>query len=53
VKGDPPFPVPTVIDNMARLKHIVKTTLMHMKESELVNPKIPPQELEVRFVSEE
>ena len=52
-KGDPPAPVPTIIDNMARLKHIVKTTLMHMKESELANPKIPPQELEVRFVSEE
>ena len=49
VKGEPPIPVPTVIDNMARLKHIVKTTLMHMKETEQVDPRKPPQELRITF----
>lgn len=49
VKGEPPFPVPTVIDNMARLKYIVKTTLMHMKETEQVDPAQSPRELRVKF----
>jgi len=49
VKGEPPFPVPTVIDNMARLKYIVKTTLMHMKETEQVDPNKSPQEVRVKF----
>jgi propanediol dehydratase large subunit len=49
VKGEPPFPVPTVIDNMARLKYIVKTTLMHMKETEQVDPHKSPRELKVKF----
>jgi propanediol dehydratase large subunit len=49
VKGEPPFPVPTVIDNMARLKYIVKTTLMHMKETEQVITDKPPQELKIQF----
>jgi hypothetical protein len=49
VKGEPPFPVPTVIDNMARLKYIVKTTLMHMKETEQVDPDRPPRELRIKF----
>jgi len=49
VKGEPPFPVPTVIDNMARLKYIVKTTLMHMKETEQVDPLKSPRELRVKF----
>ncbi|MCE5264444.1 MAG: propanediol/glycerol family dehydratase large subunit [Deltaproteobacteria bacterium] len=49
VKGEPPFPVPTVIDNMARLKYIVKTTLMHMKETEQVDPGRSPRKLRVRF----
>jgi propanediol dehydratase medium subunit len=49
VKGEPPFPVPTVIDNMARLKYIVKTTLMHMKETDQVDPHMSPRELSVIF----
>jgi len=49
VKGEPPVPIPTLIDNMARLKYIVKTTLMHMKETEQVNPHLPPKELKVTF----
>lgn len=49
-KGEPPIPVPTVIDNMARLKYIVKTTLMHMKETEQVIPNIPPKELKIKFL---
>jgi propanediol dehydratase medium subunit len=49
VKGEPPFPVPTVIDNMARLKYIVKTTLMHMKETEQADPDKSPRELRVTF----
>ena len=49
VKGEPPFPVPTVIDNMARLKYIVKTTLMHMKETEQVDPDRSPRELRIEF----
>jgi len=49
VKGEPPFPVPSVIDNMARLKYIVKTTLMHMKETEQVIGSKPPQELRIEI----
>ena len=49
VKGVPPFPVPTVLDNMARLKYIVKTTLMHMKETEQVDPNRSPRELKINF----
>jgi propanediol dehydratase large subunit len=48
-KGDPTVPLPTVIDNMARLKYIVQTTLMHMKETGEVRPGMPPKELKVRF----
>ena len=49
-KGDSPVPVPKKIDNMARLKYIVKTTLMHRKETEKVNPDKPPMELRIRFL---
>ena len=35
-KENPTVPLSTVIDNMARLKYIVQTTLMHMKETEEV-----------------
>jgi propanediol dehydratase large subunit len=48
-EGNPTVPLPTVIDNMARLKHIVQTTLLHMKETEEVRPGMPPKELKVRF----
>lgn len=48
-KGEPVSPIPTIIDNTARLKYIVQTTLMHMKETERVNPNIPPKELHIEF----
>lgn len=32
-KGEPVLPVPVQIDNMARLKYIVKTTLLHLCET--------------------
>lgn len=48
-KGEPVSPLPTVIDNTARLKYIVQTTLMHMKETESVHPQIPPKELKIEF----
>lgn len=48
-KGEPVSPIPMVIDNTARLKFIVQTTLMHMKETEMVNPHIPPKELKIEF----
>ena len=46
-KGEPVFPVPVQIDNMARLKYIVKTTILHLRETERVVPGKPPQELVV------
>jgi propanediol dehydratase large subunit len=48
-KGNPTVPFPTVIDNMARLKYIVQTTLLHMKETKEVRSGMPPKELKVRF----
>jgi propanediol dehydratase large subunit len=36
-KREPVLPVPTQIDNMARLKHIVKTTILHLRETEQVS----------------
>lgn len=47
-KGEPVLPVPTQIDNMARLKYIVKTTILHLRETEQVIPHKPPQEVSVR-----
>jgi propanediol dehydratase large subunit len=35
-KGEPVRPVPVTIDNMARLKYIVKTTILHLRETEQV-----------------
>jgi hypothetical protein len=32
-RGEPVLPVPTAIDNMARLKYIVKTTILHLRET--------------------
>jgi hypothetical protein len=37
-------PVPVQVDNWARLRLIVKTTLLHRRETELVRPE-PPVEL--------
>ena len=36
-KGEAVLPVPTQIDNMARLKYIVRTTILHRRETEQVN----------------
>ena len=49
-KGKTTVPLPTVIDNMARLKYIVQTTLMHMKETEEGRPGLSPRELRVHFL---
>ncbi len=35
---------------MARLKYIVQTALMHMKETGEVDPALLPKELKVRFL---
>jgi len=44
-KHEPVLPVPVQIDNMARLKYIVKTTILHRRETEQVNPARRPVEL--------
>ena len=41
----PPTPVAVKIDNGARLRLIVKTTLLHRRETDEVDPEKPPQEL--------
>lgn len=48
-KGETPIPVSKDIDNMARLKYIVKTTLMHREETAQVIPNKAPMELRVEF----
>lgn len=48
-KGEPVLPVPIQIDNMARLKYIVNTTILHHRETEQVTPGKPPQEVVVAF----
>ena len=48
-KAEPVLPVPVQIDNMARLKYIVKTTILHLRETEQVVPNKPPQELRVSY----
>ena len=40
-------PVPTVMDNFARAKLIVRTTLLHTRETEAVVPNAAPLELEL------
>ena len=44
-KGEPVLPVPVQIDNMARLKYIVPTTLLHLRETEQVIKGKRPQEI--------
>lgn len=44
-KGEPVLPVPIQIDNMARLKYIVKTTILHLRETEQVSKDRLPQEV--------
>jgi propanediol dehydratase large subunit len=46
-KRQPVLPVPVQIDNMARLKHIVKTAILHLMETEQVVKNKHPQELEI------
>ena len=48
-KGEPVLPVPIQIDNMARLKYIVNTTLLHHRETEQVVKCKPAQEVNVAF----
>ncbi len=42
-----PSPVPAEIDNFARAKHIVRTTLMHAVETDAVANDAPPIEIEL------
>jgi propanediol dehydratase large subunit len=46
-KGEPVLPVPIQIDNMARLKYIVRTTVLHLRETNQVRSDKPPQEVEI------
>jgi propanediol dehydratase large subunit len=45
--GERVGPVPTVMDNFARVKLIVRTTLLHARETEAITPGAPPVELEL------
>ncbi len=45
--GKPVSPVPTVLDNFARAKLIVRTTLLHARETAEVDRSAPPVELEL------
>jgi hypothetical protein len=44
-------PVPTELDNFARAKLIVKTTLLHARETQAVRPGAAPVELELATVT--
>jgi hypothetical protein len=44
-KRQPVLPVPVQIDNMARLKYIVKTTILHRRETEQVDVTRRPAQL--------
>jgi propanediol dehydratase large subunit len=48
-KHEPVLPVPVEIDNLARLKYIVKTTILHLKETGQVDPDKPPQEARAHY----
>jgi propanediol dehydratase large subunit len=45
--GKPTAPVPVKIDNTARLRLIVQTTLMHLRETQQIEHDRPPSELRV------
>jgi propanediol dehydratase large subunit len=45
--GERVGPVPTVLDNFARTKLIVRTTLLHARETEAITPGALPVELEL------
>jgi propanediol dehydratase large subunit len=44
-KREPVLPVPVQIDNMARLKYIVRTTILHLRETEQVRHGQPAEEV--------
>ncbi|MBM3677454.1 MAG: propanediol/glycerol family dehydratase large subunit [Actinobacteria bacterium] len=44
-------PVPTALDNFARAKLIVRTTLLHARETREIVPEAPPLELELARTS--
>ena len=44
-KGEPVLPVPVQIDNLARLKYIVDTTILHLHETAQVSTNKPPVEV--------
>jgi propanediol dehydratase large subunit len=46
-RGERVGPVPTVMDNFARAKLIVRTTLLHARETAAISPGAPPVELEL------
>jgi len=46
-KAEPVLPVPTQIDNMARLRYIVPTTILHLKETAEVSSSAAPLEMQV------
>lgn len=48
-KGESPTPVPTVNDQMARVKYQAKSALMHIKETKYVVTGKGPDEIEVNF----
>jgi propanediol dehydratase large subunit len=50
-KAVPVQPVPVQIDNMARLKHIVTTTILHLRETEQIVPGMPAGQLELTHAS--
>jgi propanediol dehydratase large subunit len=50
--GRPVGPVPTALDNFARAKLIVKTTLLHARETEAIVPGAPAVELELAETDE-
>jgi hypothetical protein len=52
-RGVPVLPVPVQIDNMARLKYIVKTTILHLRETAEVVAGKTPQNVQVRFPESE
>jgi len=47
-RGEPTEPVPARIDNMARLRFIVQSTLLHRVEVEAVTPEAPAVEVTLR-----
>ena len=48
-KGESPDPVPVKNDQMARPKYQAIAALLHIKETQLVEPEKKPQSVEMRF----